>query len=74
MSAAQMFKLQYELARILRADWSLDDANTPLRIFFRELGLDIPEEVSLLLIDAYWRKYNNEAKPIHELVSEYLED
>jgi len=74
MTAAQMFKLQYELARTLRWEWSLDDANTPLRLFFRELGLDYAEEVSLLLIDAYWRMHNNEPKPIHELVAEYLED
>jgi hypothetical protein len=73
MTAARMFDLQARIARILRNDWSLDDANGPLRIYFRELGLDDPEEVSLLLIDAYWRKYNNQALPVEELVREYLE-
>jgi hypothetical protein len=74
MTAANMFDLQDELARILRYDWSLDDGNTPLRSAFRKLGLDDPEELSLLLIDAYWRRHNNEAIPVQELVREYLED
>jgi hypothetical protein len=68
-----MFDLQARIARTLRNDWSLLDADTPLRIYFRELGLDDPEEVSLLIIDAYWRKYNNEAIPVEDLVREYLE-
>ena len=55
-------------------DWSLDDENSPLRITFRKLGLDDAKELSLLLIDAFWRRYNNEAVPVQELVQEYLED
>lgn len=74
MTAARMFDLQAKIARSLRSDWSLLDPNTPLRIYFRELGLDDPKEVSLLLIDAYWRKHNKEAIPIEDLVREYLED
>jgi hypothetical protein len=74
MTAAKMFDLQAHLAGILRHEWSLDDDNTPLRIFFRELGLDDAKETSLLLIDAYWRRYNNEAIPLQELVREYLEE
>jgi hypothetical protein len=73
MTAARMFDLQARIARTLRNDWSLLDSDTPLRIYFRELGLDDPEEVSLLLIDAYWRKYNNESIPVEDLVREYLE-
>jgi hypothetical protein len=73
MTAARMFDLQFSIARTLRHDWSLLDPDAPLRIYFRELGLDDPEEVSLLLIDAYWRSYNNEAIPVEELVREYLE-
>ena len=73
MTAARMFDLQAKIARTLRNDWSLLEPETPLRVFFRELGLDDPEEVSLLLIDAYWRKYNNESIPVEELVREYLE-
>ena len=74
MTAANMFDLQDKIARILRDDWSLDDGDTPLRTAFRNLGLDDPEELSLLLIDAYWRRHNNEAIPVQELVREYLED
>jgi hypothetical protein len=74
MTAAKMFDLQDEIASILRHDWSLDDENSPLRITFRNLGLDDPKELSLLLIDAFWRRYNNEAVPVQELVQEYLED
>jgi hypothetical protein len=74
MTAAKMFDLQAHLARILRQEWSLDDDNTPLRIYFRELGLDDTEETSLLLIDAYWRRYNKEAISVQELVREYLEE
>jgi hypothetical protein len=74
MTAAKMFDLQAHLARILLQEWSLDDDNTPLRIYFRDLGLDDAEETSLLLVDAYWRRYNNEAIPVQELVREYLED
>jgi hypothetical protein len=74
MTAARMFDLQAKIARTLRSDWSLLDPDTPLRIYFRDLGLDDPEEVSLLIIDAYWRKYNNEAIPIEDLVREYLEE
>jgi hypothetical protein len=73
MVAARMFDLQAKIARTLRNDWSLSDGETPLRIFFRELGLDDAEEVSLLLIDAYWRKYNKQAIPVEDLVREYLE-
>lgn len=73
MTAANMFDLQAKIAKTLRNDWSLLDSDTPLRIYFRELGLDDPEEVSLLLIDAYWRKYNNESIPVEDLVREYLE-
>ena len=74
MTAAKMFELQAHLARILQLEWSLDDENTPLRIYFRELGLDDAKETSLLLIDAYWRRYNNEAISVQELVREYLEE
>jgi hypothetical protein len=74
MTAARMFDLQAKIARSLRGDWSLLDPNTPLRIYFRELGLDDPKEVSLLLIDAYWRKHNNESIPVEDLVREYLEE
>jgi len=74
MTAAKMFELQAKIAQVLRRDWSLMDPNTPLRIYFRELGLDDPEEVSLLLIDAYWRKHNKEPVPVQELVREYLEE
>lgn len=74
MTAAKMFDLQAKLAQTLRNDWSLLDSNTPLRIYFRELGLDDPEEVSLLIIDAYWRMYNKEPVPVTELVREYLEE
>lgn len=73
MTAAKMFELQGVIARTLRQDWSLDDDTTPLRIFFRELGLDDADEVSYLLIDAYWRRHNREAIPIEDLVTEYLE-
>ena len=74
MTAAKMFDLQASLAQTLRRDWSLLDSNTPLRIYFRELGLDDAEEVSLLIIDAYWRMYNKEPVPVAELVREYLEE
>lgn len=74
MTAAKMFDLQAQIARVLRSKWSLLDPQTPIRIYFRELGLDDPEEVSLLLIDAYWRKHNNEPVPVEELVREYLEE
>src|SRR5437870_5514468 len=74
MTAAHMFDMQDELASELRSDWSLDDANTPLRIAFRKLGLDDAKELSMLLLDAYWRRYNNESVPVQELVREYLED
>ena len=74
MTAAKMFDLQAHLARILRQEWSLDDDSTPLRIYFRELGLDDAKETALLLIDAYWRRYNKEAIPVQELVREYLEE
>ena len=74
MTAARMFDLQAKIARTLRSDWSLLDSNTPLRIYFRELGLDDPKEVSLLLIDAFWRKHNKESIPVEDLVREYLED
>src|SRR5438105_4994274 len=67
MTAAKMFDLQDGIARTLRHDWSLDDDHSPLRITFRKLGLDDAEELSLLLIDAYWRRYNNEAVPVQEL-------
>ena len=73
MVAARMFQLQERIARALRKDWSIDDANTPLRVYFRNLGLDDPEEVSMLLIDAYWRKFNKKSLPVEELVREYLE-
>ena len=74
MTAARMFELQGKIAQTLRHDWSLLDSSTPLRIYFRDLGLDDPEEVSLLIIDAYWRRYNNESVPVEELVREYLEE
>ena len=74
MTAERMFDLQARLAKMLRHDWSLNEAQTPLRIYFRNLGLDDAEEVSLLLLDAYWRKYNNEAIAVENLVQEYLED
>lgn len=74
MTAARMFELQAKIAQTLRHDWSLLDSSTPLRIYFRDLGLDDPEEVSLLLIDAYWRKYNKESITIEALVREYLEE
>ena len=74
MTAARLFELQGKLAKTLRTDWSIDDSRTPLRVFFRELGLDDPEEVSLLLIDAYWRRRNNETIPVEALVDEYLSD
>ena len=74
MTAARMFDLQARLARVLKRDWSLDDSGTPLRMEIRSLGLDDAEEVSLLLIDAFWRKYNNEPIPLESLVREYLED
>jgi hypothetical protein len=74
MTAAHMFELQARLAQTLRRDWSLLDSNTPLRIYFRELGLDDPQEVSLLIIDAYWRMYNKEPVPVTDLVREYLEE
>ena len=74
MTAARMFDLQARLAQILRSDWSLQDSNTPLRVYFRALGLDDPTEVSLLIIDAFWRKHNNEPIPVEELVREYLEE
>lgn len=74
ITAARLFELQIELARTLRSEWSLNDANTPLRIFFRDLGLDDAEEVSLLLLDAYWRGYNKEPLPVEDLVKEYLEE
>jgi hypothetical protein len=73
MTAAKMFDLQARIAQTLRNDWSLPDPNTALRIYFRDLGLDDPEEVSLLIIDAYWRKYNKESVPVEDLVREYLE-
>jgi len=73
MTAARMFDLQARIARTLRSDWSLLESDTALRIYFRELGLDDAEEVSLLIIDAYWRRYNNEAIPVEELVREYLD-
>src|SRR5689334_17272569 len=72
-TAARMFDLQATIARTLREYWSLSDRSTPLRIYFRDLGLDDAEEVSMLLIDAYWRKYNKEALPVQDLVREYLE-
>ena len=74
MTAALMFDLQEDIANQLRDDWSLDDAGTPLRIGFRTLGLDDAREVSLLLIDAYWRQYNEQSIPLPKLVEEYLED
>lgn len=74
MTAAMMFDLQDELSAQLREEWSLDEDKTPLRIFFRGLGLDDAREVSNLLIDAYWRSYNHELIPVAELVREYLED
>jgi phosphoketolase len=74
MTAAQMFELQATIARTVRTDWSLLDPQSPLRIFFRELGLEDPEEVSMLLIDAYWRMHNQEQIPVEELVREYLEE
>lgn len=74
MTAAKMFDLQAQIARTLRSEWSLLDPQHPIRIYFRELGLDDAEEVSLLLIDAYWRKHNNEPVPVEELVREYLEE
>ena len=73
MTAARMFDLQARIARTLRNDWSLSDPETALRIFFRELGLDDAEEVSLLIIDAYWRRYNKEGISAEELVREYLD-
>ena len=74
MTAAKMFELQAKLAGQLRYDWSLDDPGTPLRITFRELGLDDAREIALLLVDAYWRRFNNEAIPLRALVDEYLEE
>ena len=73
MTAARMFELQAKIAQTLRHDWSLLDSNAPLRIYFRNLGLDDAEEVSLLLIDAYWRQYNKESISVEDLVREYLE-
>lgn len=74
MTAARMFNLQFKIAATLRTDWSLEISNTPLRLFFHALGLNDPNEVSLLLIDAYWRSRNHEAIPVEELVREYLEE
>jgi hypothetical protein len=68
MTAAQIFDLQSTLAQTLRNDWSLLEHDTPLRVSVRELGLDDPAEVSLLIIDAFWRKHNNEPVPLKELV------
>lgn len=73
MTAAKMFELQARLAQRLRHDWSLNDPATPLREFFRGLGLDDSNEISLLLLDAYWRRYNGESMPVEDLVREYLE-
>jgi hypothetical protein len=74
MTAARLFELQSTLARTLMNDWSLEDSSTPLRLFFRELGLDDPEEVSLLLIDASWRSHHKESISLHDLVCEYLDE
>ena len=74
MTAARMFDLQARLAQTLNHDWSLLDSGTPLRTFFRELGLDDPKEISLLIVDAYWRMYNKQSVPVEELVREYLEE
>jgi hypothetical protein len=74
MTAMKMFDLQDDLTAQIRHDWSLDDDQSPLRIFFRNLGLDDAREVSGLLIDAFWRRYNNESLPVEDLVREYLEE
>ena len=74
MTAARMFDLQAVIARVLRNDWSIDDPDTPLRLYFAKLGLHDPKEISMLLIDAYWRQYNDEAIPVEDLVREYLEE
>jgi hypothetical protein len=74
MTAAKMFDLQARLAKVLKHEWSLDDETTPLPAYFCDLGLDDSDEVSLLLLDAYWRQYNKEAFTVKELVNEYLED
>ena len=74
MTAARMFDLQGRLAKVLRSDWSLLDPDTPLRNYFRQLGLDDAKEVSLLLVDAYWRRYNQEEISVEDLVKEYLEE
>jgi hypothetical protein len=74
ITAAKLFELQAKLAKVLRQDWSIDEPGTPLRLFFRELGLDDPEQISLLLLDAFWRAHNHEAIPVHQLVEEYLEE
>jgi hypothetical protein len=73
MSATRMFALQARLAAKLRDEWSLEDSNTPLCIFFRELGLEDADDISLLLIDAFWRLHNKQSIAVHDLVEEYLE-
>lgn len=74
MTAAKMFDLQADIAQVLKHEWSLIDPNTPLPLYFQRLGLDNPDELGLLLIDAYWRKYNKEPYGAEELVNEYLEE
>lgn len=74
MTAARMFDLQARIARQLRSDWSLTDPDMPIRIFFRHLGLDDAKEVSLLLIDAYWRRRNQQEISVEDMVKEYLEE
>lgn len=74
LTAAQMFALQDDLARTLKNDWSLDESTTPLRLFFRDLGLNAPHEIALLLVDAYWRIHNRESISVAELAAEYQEE
>ena len=39
--------------------------------YFSNLGLDDPDELGLLLIDVYWRRYNQEPFAAEAMANEY---
>lgn len=65
----EVSRLHSDVGRWIRNTW-LRDQNSPLRLYFEELGVYSYDEMSHVLLKAYWRELNNQPIDLESLISD----
>jgi len=70
LSKQDVIILHHTLGRKIRNDWNLWHGG-PLKEYFKLLGLEHADDISMLIINCFWNHLHNQPLEISEQIHEY---